>query len=374
MPRVLEEHYEYLTLKGRHELFAQAIAKTVQAGDSVADLGCGFGVLGIQALQAGAGHVHGIDQSDAIEIAREAVRRLGLSDRYSCIRAMTFRAELPEPVDLLICDHVGLFGIDYGIIGMLEDARRRMLKPGGQIIPRQIALNIAGVSSEKYGALADAWSQPPVPPEFAWLDDYAANTKYSVDLTPPDLCSEGASLGTVRLDEDNPDTLAFSAQIAVTRDCELHGFAGWFDCELADDVWMNNSPVAESSIGRSQAFFPLAKPVAVAAGDIVDIAFQIRHDHPFVAWTVDLPGDHPRQSMTTWKSTILTQADLAVQTGAPLAPNALGRARAALHPLLDGTRSAQQIEEQLLGVTPPLFPTDTELRRFVKAELSVTST
>lgn len=373
MPGVLEEHHDYLILQHRHALFAQAIAKIVQPGDSVADLGCGFGVLGIQCLQAGAAHVSGIDRTDAIEIARETVRREGLGDSYTCIRASSFRAELPEPVDVVICDHVGFFGIDYGIIAMLEDARRRMLKHGGKVIPRQIALQVAGVSSDACRALATAWSQAPIPPEYAWLDSYAVNTKHAVDLTREDLCSQSMALGRVRLDEDNAEALEFAAQIAITRDCRLDGLAGWFHCELADDIWMNNSPLAEDSIGRSQAFFPLVTPVEVCAGDIISLSFKIFHEHPFISWNADFPGDQPRQSMTTWKSTILTQADLAAQTGAALSPNPLGRARAALHTLLDGTRSAQQIESALRAMEPPLFPSDDELRRFVKAELSVTS-
>ncbi len=373
MPSVLEEHFEYLALKGRYELYARAIKQAVKPGDSVADLGCGVGVLGIQALNAGAAHVFGIDRSDAIEIARETVRREGLSDQYTCMKTSTFRAELPQRADVLICDHVGFFGIDYGIIAMMEDARRRLLKPGGKFIPRQIALQVAGVSSDACHALATAWSQQPIPPEYAWLNDYSANTKHAVDLTSGDLCSEGAALGIVRLGEDSPDSFEFSAQIEIARDCQLHGLAGWFDCELADDVWMNNSPVADDAIGRSQAFFPLAEPVKVAAGDTISATLRIRHDRSIISWTVDFPGELPRQSMTTWKSTILTQADLAVQTGGPLSPNQLGRARAALHGLLDGTRSAQQIEDALRTVLPPLFPSDEELHRFVNTELSVTS-
>ncbi len=373
MAGVLPEHHEYLSLKNRHALYADAIGKVVRPGDVVADLGCGFGILGIQCLQAGAGHVFGIDRTDAIEIARETVAREGLDNRYTCLRASSFRAELPEPADVIVCDHVGYFGIDYGIIAMLEDARRRMLKPGGQVMPRRIVLQVAGVSSEKCSELARMWSQPPVPREYHWLDSYAANTRHSVDLVAEDVCSEPVSLGSVRLDEDNPATLQFSAQIAMARDGQLDGLAGWFDCELAENIWMTNSPLSEHSIGRSQAFFPLANPLTVEAGEVISVDFSIRHDQPIITWTVTLPRTGERQVMSTWKSTILTQADLAVQTGRQLHPNALARARTALLALLDGTRSAGEIEAELGKIEPPLFPSPGELLRFVKAELASVS-
>ncbi|QZH76393.1 MAG: methyltransferase domain-containing protein [Erythrobacter sp.] len=373
MAGVLAEHHDYLALKNRHALYARAIAQVVRSGDVVADLGCGFGILGIQCLQAGAAHVIGIDRTDAIEIARETVSREGLGDHYTCIRASSFRAELPALVDVIICDHVGFFGVDYGIVEMLEDAHRRMLKPGGKVMPRRIVLQVAGVSSARCGDLARMWSQPPVPREYHWLDSYAANARHAVDLGAGDVCSPPVTLGSVPLGEDNPATLQFSARIEVSHDGQLHGLAGWFDCELAEGVWMTNSPLAENSIRRSQAFFPLTTTLAVEKGELIDVAFSIRHDHPIITWTLTVPRTGERQVMSTWKSTILTQADLAVQTGRNLRPNALARARKALLALLDGTRNAAEIEAHLLTVEPPLFPTSAELRRFVKAELGSVS-
>ena len=137
MSSVLSEHLGYLSLEGRFAIYERALEAVLTPGDRVADLGCGFGVLGLQALRAGAGHVFGIDHSDAIEIARETMAREGLSNRYATIADTSYHAELPERVDLVVCDHVGFFGIDYGIIEMLEDARRRLLRPGGHVMPRQ---------------------------------------------------------------------------------------------------------------------------------------------------------------------------------------------------------------------------------------------
>ncbi|WP_271079230.1 methyltransferase domain-containing protein [Aurantiacibacter sp. MUD61] len=373
MVGILEEHHEYLSAERRHELYAQAIAKVLAEGATVADLGCGFGVLGFQCLEAGAAQVHGIDRTDAIEIARETARREGLSDRYHCIRGSSFRTQLNEKVDLIICDHVGFFGVDYGIVAMLADARKRILKPDGIVMPRRIDLKIAGVRSEKCAELAAAWSTAPVPSEYSWLDSYAANSKHRVELSADELCSLPAELGTVPLDRDCPDVLRFESEITIESEGTLHGIAGWFDCELAEDVWMTNSPIEKRSIARSQAFFPLAKPIEVHTGERLTVSFRIDHERPILSWTVARQDGEDSQSMSTWRSTILSPADLAGPSGSPLRANALGRARKALLDLIDGKRSAQEIEAALLAIEPPLFPSEAGVKRFVASELKSVS-
>ena len=57
MGDALEEHYSYLSDTNRLARFELAVARAVAAGDSVADIGCGFGVLGLMCLKAGASHV-----------------------------------------------------------------------------------------------------------------------------------------------------------------------------------------------------------------------------------------------------------------------------------------------------------------------------
>ena len=311
MVGILEEHLEYLSTEGRHALFARALDQVVQLGDVVADLGCGFGVLGLQSLAAGADRVFGIDQTAAIEIARETARRSGLEDHYTCLHSSTFKAELPEKADVLVCDHVGYFGIDYGIIAMLQDARQRMLKPDGAVVPQHLDLNVAAVSSKACHDLATAWSRAPVPAEYAWLDSYATNSRHEFEFAPDDLCSAPARIGGVRLDEDNPDLLEFNSELVIAQPGMMHGIAGWFDCELAEGVWMTNSPLEEDAINRSQAFFPLAKPLDVEAGNRIGVSMRIDHKAQLFTWTIQPGNGGEAQTMSTWKSTILSPADLA---------------------------------------------------------------
>jgi len=151
---MLEEHLGYVVDSIRLDAFRAAISRFVRPGDRVVDLGCGSGILGLMCLQAGASRVFAIDSTAMIEVARETLTRAGLADRTTFIRGHSNRVELPEPVDLVICDQVGHFGFDYGIVQTLQDARRRFLGPEGRVVPRTIQLHVgAGQLRKAIGEL-----------------------------------------------------------------------------------------------------------------------------------------------------------------------------------------------------------------------------
>ena len=369
MGDALEEHYSYLSDTNRLARFELAVARAVAAGDSVADIGCGFGVLGLMCLKAGASHVWGIDESPAIEIAREAMARNGLADRYSCLHESSFRVELPQRVDIVICDHVGYFGFDYGIVEAVGDARRRFLKPGGKVVPERITLHVAAAQSSDCRALADAWASAPVPAELHWLREYGVNTKHPHRFAAADLASGPAELGCIDLRGECPAHSSFTAQLEIGRPCELDGLAGWFECDIFAGVSMTNSPLAADRINRRQVFLPFATPLSVVAGDTVSVTVSVRHESMFIAWTarVARTGQSSRQS--TWASTILDQQDRIPP--AERIPNLspTGEARRALLALVDGRATNAQIERTMLSEHADLYPSQEQIARFVRSEL-----
>ena len=145
MSGVLDEHVEYLSLPRRLDLYRAAVTKLVRPGDRVVDVGCGTAVLGLLCLEAGASHVDAIDSTVALELARESLTRAQHGSKCNFIRASSFRAILPDRADIIICDHVGSFGFDYGLVDVLVDARRRFLKPGGKLIPGRLKLFVGAV-------------------------------------------------------------------------------------------------------------------------------------------------------------------------------------------------------------------------------------
>ena len=370
MSRILDEHLGYVADATRRDLFRSAIAHAVQPGDRVADVGCGSAVLGLLCLQAGAGHVDAIDSTAAIEIARQSLTKAGWGGKASFIHGTSFQAELPEPVDVVICDHVGYFGFDYGLIETLADARRRFLKPGGRIIPDRLRLQLGAVESEKCHQLAEGWAAPGIPGELHWLRQHGINTKYAVNLQADEVLAGPAELGCIDLRADNPEFFSWTTEFTMQRDGAMHGLAGWFECELAENVWMTNSPLSAQAIKRPQAFLPINGALAVKAGDTLSATVMARPADHLIAWDVRHPASGRNFSHSTWLGDLLMQEQLA-RTRPDHVPqlSRVARARALVLGYCDGQRSVGQIQEAVLRENPLLFPSPAEIARFVAAVL-----
>lgn len=363
---MLEEHLGYVADAVRLERYQSALGKILAANDLVADLGCGSGVLGFLCLQAGAGHVFAVDDSTMIDVARDSIERAGEGERVTFIHGKSSQIELPECVDMVICDHVGYFGFDYGIVGFLEDARKRFLKPGGKLIPSRIRLYVATVGSRRCDELANAWQAENIPQAFHWLRNHAVNTKHAVSLERADVFCAPAILGDIDLYADHPDFFSWNAELHIERDGVMHGLGGWFECELADGVWMTNSPLAEQPIQRNQVFLPIDEAVPVKAGDRVQATIMARPGDHLIAWVVEFQATGQRFAHSTWQGQLLTPEQL-LQANPERVPRLgrTGRATATVLAYCDGQRTVAQIEAAVLNDRPDLFPSPEEISHFV---------
>lgn len=370
MIEVLTEHYGYLSDAGRLRAFRKALAEVVRPGDTVVDIGSGFGILGLLCLEAGALHVWGIDRTEAAEVARETMRRAGLQSRYTCVHDDSRSASLPDRVDLVVCDHVGNFGLDYGIIEVIADARRRFLKPGGRVIPERITLQIAAVQSAGLRAVADAWSEEGVPEEFHWITELNVNSKQHYNFVRDEVVSNQECLGTVDLRSDEGEHFAFSARVEVSQEGHLDGLGGWFACEIAQDIWMTNSPVAPDPIKRCQVFLPFAKRLNVQPGDRLAVAVTLRPADQLIAWRAQLERTGEVRQHSTWKSMFLRPDWQTAANNPVVRLNPRGEARRTLLSRASGDLTAPELESIIASQHPDVFPTDAEISRFVRDELA----
>jgi protein arginine N-methyltransferase 1 len=363
---MLDENLGYVSDAVRLDRYKAAIAKAVAKGDSVADLGSGSGVLGLLCLQAGAGRLVAVDDSDMLEVAREALTRSGYGDCSAFIRGKSSQIELPERVDVVICDHVGYFGFDYGVVEFFADARKRFLKPGGTLIPASIRLNIAAVGAQRCDELANGWSAEGIPEDFHWLRKHAVNTKHAVNLERGDVLSAPSVLGDIDLHADNPEFFSWNAELRIERDGLMHGLAGWFECELAEGIWMTNSPLAEAPISRPQAFLPIDEAAQVKAGDTLRATVMARPADHLIAWVVEFPASGQRFAHSTWQGQLLTREQL-MQRNPTHVPHLgrRGQATATVLGYCDGRRTVAEIEKAVLHDHPDLFPSAGEISGFV---------
>lgn len=368
--RTLDEHLSYLADPIRHAKLRAAVQTVVRTGDRVVDLGCGSGVLGLLCLQHGAGFVEAIDESAMIETVRETYRRSGFPRQVRLHRENSFRVNLDEPADLVVCDHVGYFGFDYGLLELLADARRRFLKPGGRMLPRRLQLLLGAVSSDACRSMAEGWAAQEVTPEFHWLRGHGINSKHAVNLKPAELASGLEMIADIELGQEYPPLLNWQANIPVLCDAPIDGLVGTFRVELAENTWMSNSPLDPQAINRPQAFLPIDARVHAKAGDVLRATIRARPADHTISWEVVHLASGKRHAHSTFGSRLLSRAELqrALPSHRPQL-NRKGLARRTVLGYVDGHRNTDDILEAILREHPNLFPNTAEIRRFVTATL-----
>ena len=360
------EHWGYVSDKHRLASFREAIALVVSPGDHVLDLGSGSGILGLLCLHAGAGRLTAIERTEFSEIARECLSRAGSSARIDVLQDVNHHVILDEPADVVICDHVGYFGIDYGIVPLLRDARERLLRPGGTMLPSRLALHLAGVESADSYHPVKRWSGQDIPAEMQPLRTYEANTVHPATLAPGDLITEPCMVDMIDLARETRDAFSWNLELKVTRSGILHGLAGWFDCDLVEGVGMTNAPEASTPINRRQAFFPLEEPLPVDIGDHLTVSLAMRAQGRPIAWSLKHAASGTQVRHNTLAGEIiepsaLRRLDPAYQPR--LTPDA--EARMLVLNACNGERTLREIEELLARGKPDFRPTEGTLHDFV---------
>ncbi|MBE0614408.1 MAG: 50S ribosomal protein L11 methyltransferase [Burkholderiales bacterium] len=374
MSLVVDEHRQYLEDRVRVSAFRQAINETVKPGDVVLDLGSGTGILGLLACQAGAKHVYSIDGGGMAQLARDIALANRFEDRITVIKGMSTRTVLPELVDVVVADQIGRFGFEAGVLEFFADAKRRFLKPSGISIPARIDLWVAPVEHSAQWKRVDFWSHRPAGFGFEPARKIAENTGYPVQLQAKQLLGDPVNAVSLDALAHGATPIAFSKTIQISRAGTLHGIGGWFSAQLSANVEMTNSPLAKRRIKRRNVFFPIARPVAVASGDSVQLSFSILPQDTIVTWKVEVysskgaeQGTNPvaRFTHSTLKGMLISREDL-VHTNPDSIPvmSIWGKARQTVLELCDGKRTLRQIEDGVLLEHPDLFPTRTEAAVF----------
>jgi hypothetical protein len=136
----LSVHNRMLNDRARTSSFITGIEEVVAAGDVVVDIGTGTGVLAVAAARAGAKHVYAIEASDIARSAQTVFEANGVADRITLVRKWSTRTTIPERADVLVSEIMGNEPLAEGVVQVIADARKRLLKPEACLIPRQVRL------------------------------------------------------------------------------------------------------------------------------------------------------------------------------------------------------------------------------------------
>jgi protein arginine N-methyltransferase 1 len=285
---LLDFHLSMLVDDERMGAYRHAISAAVGPGDVVLDIGAGTGVLSFLACSAGAARVYAVEGGPVVEIASELSKHNGFDDRVVFINKWSTDVELPEPADVLITETIGNAAFDEGIIAWTVDARRRLLRPGGLVVPRRIRMWTAAVESWDDHAQVSDWSAPSLPFDYSLVRRRAQQTLWFADLRASQLLTQQALVADVDLRVVTHQVVTAAGTFRARRDGTLHGLACWFDAELAEGLTLDNTPPT-SAPSWAQGFLPVARPLAVSAGELLVWEIAVSADGEDWTWRIGPP-------------------------------------------------------------------------------------
>lgn len=286
---MLEDHI-------RTEAYYRAVQANKHAfeGKVVLDVGTGTGILSFFAAQAGAKRVYAVEGS--VGMARNAqilVNANGYEDVIKVIPGKIEEIELPEKVDVIISEPMGVMLFHERMIESYLYARDKFLKPecrkeGESLFPGRGSIFLAPFTDS--GMFSDFKNRSKF---------WRSESFYGVDLTSMQPIADEQIFRQPVVGGFDPKSLLVDAEGAVEKSfdfCDIeieqlkdieipfefvskytgiiHGIAGWFNVSFGDGITLETGPNHQRTHWQQCRFF-FRNPVAINRGQIFRGLFKM---------------------------------------------------------------------------------------------------
>ena len=306
----------------RMDAYAAALRQTVKPDSVVMDLGTGPGVFALLACKLGARRVYAVEPHNVIGLAREAAAANGFTDRIQFFENLSTEITLDEPATIIVSDLRGVLPWFQQHITSIIDARKRLLAPGGTLIPQRDILWAAVVeAADRYEELVAPWRNNEFELDLSAGTRLITNTWRKTRIRPEQLLVEPVCWTSINYYEvDSPD-VQVEISWRAARKGTAHGVAVWFDSDLVDGIGFSNHPSGPELI-YGNGFFPFSEPVEVMQDDRITLRLEAKMVVDDYVWRWDTDffarNDEVRPKVSFKQSTFF---------GVPLSPALLQKAR-----------------------------------------------
>lgn len=141
-------HFSIVLDEARNRAWRAAIEKAVSNDSVVLDVGAGTGLLAMMAARAGARRVVSCEMNPAVAAAAaRIVAANGYSDRVTIVASHSGEIEaerdLGGKADVFVSEILSNNMVAEDAVATVRDVARRLLKPGGRIIPASASVMVA---------------------------------------------------------------------------------------------------------------------------------------------------------------------------------------------------------------------------------------
>ena len=352
----LSDYHEMIADSVRTEAYVRAIEAAVRPGDSVVEIGTGVGYFAIIACRAGAERVVAIEPDPAIHVASELARLNGCADRIQFIQGLSSGVSI-ELADVLVSDLRGVLPLYGSHIPSIVDARLRLLKPSGAMIPERDTMWVALAASPPPNAVGPTDSRPI---DLGPLDQAIANSWWKARVRDEELLTDAHRWHTIDYRTVSGADAEGVADLEVERGGEASGFSVWFDSELYGGHGFSNAPSAAQSV-YGQAFYPLPEPIRLEVGDRVRVELRAKLIGSGYVWSwrgrvTDGASAGRKFAQSTFYGTPLDAESLRKRADAFVPTlSRMGEAQAWMLSRMSASTSLRAIAEGVLAAFPDVF-------------------
>ena len=212
--------------------YAAAIRAVVTPGDRVLDVGAGFGFFSVIAAAAGAQHVDAAETNPAIHLGPRVAAANGCAERITFHHQDVRQLSLAIPADVLIADVRGPTPFGRRSLEVMIDARDRLLRPGGRIIPRADRVLVAPSRTPAVfrREVHAAHGQQGI--DLAPVEQIVFDTPMRCLVAPEDLLAEGRLWVTLDYTTVNRSDAGGAVEWRFDSGAAIDGLAVWFETDL----------------------------------------------------------------------------------------------------------------------------------------------
>ena len=280
-------HATMLADRNRSDTLAEAIKEIVNPGDIVIDIGAGTGFLSLLAAKQGAKKVYAIECTDMARVARKIIEDNEFDNIITVFQDFSFNWTPLEKADIILCETLGFAVFEERFRQSIVDARERMLKESGLLMPQSIRIyGVPVLSKENHINL------------FQFRELYDLNYDSASKLFGKSILRKyfhsDAEMSKRELLFDMDcnkmkleDCLTTEVNFSIEKDGQLGGFLLWFEAHLTKNCIMSSRHSNETN-HWGQTFIPLFHPEILKKNSIVKLEIDIidRHKIFLLDWEI----------------------------------------------------------------------------------------
>ena len=262
----------------RNQAYKKALVATITEDTKVLEIGAGSGLLAMLAAQSGTKkRITTCEMTPLIaSVAKEIIELNGYTNSVEVLaktsKDISIGEDLSEKADLIVSEVISNEFLGEGVLDTVEDAKKRLLAPGGRMIPESgcIMINLVGgeaLGKKLYVGEVLGFNLEPfnkIKPRKITIDQQMN----SVEL----LTNDVAAFQFDFQKQDQFPREVRTLELKVQKDGKCFGIIQWVLLQLVDEITFENHPVKQvAESAWFPMFYPFYKPLSLLKNQVIHI-------------------------------------------------------------------------------------------------------